>query len=188
MSRLKTGYTAPTYPDAVKTAIYPAGYPGTPSYPGYPSYPGTPSYPGYPSYPGTPSYPGYPSYPGTPSYPGYPSYPGTPSYPGYPSYPGTPSYPGYPSYPGTPSYPGYPSTPSYPGYPSYPGTPTAPVFTPPSPRRYKFDERKIRGIRPDLTLKGFDWTVTNPVPTFESVFGTAKTMSNFKIKLPEFKV
>ena len=129
VSRLKTGYTAPTYPDAVKTAIYPAGYSGTPSYPGYS---------------------------------------------------GTPSYPGYS---GTPSYPGYSGTPSYPGYP---GTPTTPVFAPPSPRRYKFDERKIRGIRPDLSLTGFDWTVTNPVPTWESVFGTTKA-PNLTITIPEFK-
>ena len=37
------------------------------------------------------------------------------------------------------------------------------------------------------SLKGFDWTVQNPVPTFESVFGTGKT-PDLKIKLPEIKI
>ena len=46
---------------------------------------------------------------------------------------------------------------------------------------------KIKAIRPDLTLKGFDWTVTNPVPTWESVFGTTKA-PNLTITIPELKL
>ncbi|MCK9521344.1 MAG: hypothetical protein M0R74_20315, partial [Dehalococcoidia bacterium] len=58
----------------------------------------------------------------------------------------------------------------------------------PQQKRIRFeDDRKLRAIRPDLSLTGFDWTVTNPVPTWESVFGTTKT-PNLAITMPEFKL
>ena len=65
-----------------------------------------------------------------------------------------------------------------------------PVF--PIPRsRFRFeDERKTRGIRLNLSLKGFDWTVENPVPTFESVFGSSfatKPLKMPKFRLPKFR-
>ncbi|MDD4484625.1 MAG: hypothetical protein PHD55_09695, partial [Methanoregula sp.] len=58
----------------------------------------------------------------------------------------------------------------------------------PSQNRLKLDDdRKIRHIRPDLSVRALDWTVKNPVPTFASVFGTGKT-PKLDIKLPEFKL
>jgi len=70
---------------------------------------------------------------------------------------------------------------------SPPATPPITTLRPPQSRLKLDDDRKIRAIRLDLSLKGFDWTVTNPVPTFESVFGKGQTPT-FKIKLPEFKL
>jgi len=78
-------------------------------------------------------------------------------------------------------------------YPAYPTLkkaqyPTTAEYRPPkTSRKYDADDRKIRAIRLDLSLKGFDWTVANPVPTWESVFGTTKT-PNITITLPEFKL
>jgi len=98
-----------------------------------------------------------------------------------------------PSYPSSPPY----SPPSSPPYSPPSSPPYSPPYIPPSPpyipqqKRIRFkDERKLKAIRPDLTLKGFDWTVTNPVPTWESVFGTTKTPKtpNITITLPEFKL
>jgi len=65
-------------------------------------------------------------------------------------------------------------------------TPIPPVFIPPRSRFRFEDERKPSRLRLNLSLKGFDWTVQNPVPTFESVFGVGAPSLN--IKLPRFRL
>lgn len=103
-----------------------------------------------------------------------------------------------PSSPPTYSPPASPpaSPPTYSPPMSPPSSPpvTLPGFVfRPSQKLFKFkDERKTKGIKPDLGLKGFDYKVTNPVPTFESVFGKSALPSGSirlpKIKLPKFKI
>lgn len=51
--------------------------------------------------------------------------------------------------------------------------------------RFNLDIRAPKPIHINASLKGFDWTVKNPVPTLDSVFGV---MSAPTIKIPEFKL
>jgi len=66
----------------------------------------------------------------------------------------------------------------------FPASPPTISFTAPRSRFKLKDERKTRGLRLNLSLRGYDWTVKNPVPTFESVFGVEAPSMN--IKLPRF--
>lgn len=65
-----------------------------------------------------------------------------------------------------------------------------PGYTLPTQKRLKLDFSEPRGLRLNLSLKGYDWTVRNPVPTFESVFGSSfavKPLRMPKFRLPKFR-
>ncbi len=149
----------------------------------------SPSLPRSPNTMISPPYTSFGSSPGRSSPPSPPAY-NPPTYSPPPSPP--PSPPSYspPTSPPT-SPPAYspPYSPPYRMPPiSPPTTPPITTLRPPQSRLKLDDDRKLRAVRPGLSLKGFDWTVKNPVPTFASVFGTGGKTPNLRIKLPEIKL
>lgn len=193
----RASYPSPPYPAGRGTApgyfgtAYPASrYPTPKATPGY-LYPKTGAYPAYKvtPYPSTRTAP-YPT-PRTTPYPA----PRTTTYPAtkttvYPVSTTTPyPAPKIPVYPdrAPPAYPGIRPPPVKP--PVYPITSLPGTVPPGSAIRPLRDTRKLKQIRPAQALKGFAWTVKNPVPTIESVFGTIGVKSSdFSIKLPKVRL